>query len=85
MRRNTLILIFLWALFVVLNEQKPDGICPPQIGDYYETPELYRSVKRYCTYYSSPEDWHKRVSNNQINGVRQRITTLERFNRGRAR
>ena len=85
MRRNTLILIFLWALFIALSEEKPDGICPPNKGDYNETPNLYNSIRRYCAHYSSPEDWHKRATNREVNSVRQRITTLERFNRGRAR
>lgn len=85
MRRNFLLLTVLWALFIAFSEPKQDGICPPNRGEYNETPELYNSIKRYCAHYSRPADWYKRIPNNQINGVRQRTTTLERFNRGRAK
>lgn len=85
MRRNLLILSVMWALFIVLSEPKSDGICPPNKGEYHETPELYNSLRRYCAHYSSPADWRKRVSDIKVNGVRKRTTTLERFNRGRTK
>lgn len=85
MRRNFLVVTVMWALFIALSEPKQDGICPPNRGEYNETPNLYNSIRRYCAHYSSPEDWHKRKADKQVNGVRKRTTALERFNNRRAR
>ena len=85
MRRNVIVLIFMWALFIALTEKTKDGICPPNKGEYHETPKLYNSIRRYCAHYSSPEDWYKRKTNKPTYRVRQRITATERFNRGRTK